>query len=273
MAEQVSFCKRNAKSIENFITKTYNLDVKFSNVFSWGYNSASIYILDKNDNAYVARVREYNKTVKEKLNKEIFFADYFKTLFRTPSFVKTSKGEYITYFKGHSILIHKHISGVAPFDMDLEILGKACEIAYRVHQLKIPDYPLQKYSTKASYKPKLLHGDITPYNLLTENNDLVALLDYEEIMIGPLERDLARLVLISWFKLAETSDILISTCVNVAVKSYPGQVNEAMLIQIIHEQLNERINNIKKHKKNYKSALAYKQEMAYVEQFLARMDI
>lgn len=273
MSKRVDFCRRNAKSIQNFIKQTYDIDVKFTNVFSWGYNSASIYVLDKKDNAFVARVREYNRDAKEKLHKEIFFADYFKDLFITPKFVKSKKDESITYFKGHTFLIHKHISGIAPFDMDLEILAKACIIAHSIHQLEIPDYPLVKFKSTQKYDPKLLHGDITPYNLLTENNDLVALLDYEEVMTGPIERDLARLCLISWFKMAESTDIMLSTCVDAAINAYPTSIDRDYLASLIKEQLNERISNINKNKINYPSDTSFRQELDYVEQFMPRIDI
>jgi len=145
--------------------------------------------------------------------------------------------------------------------MNLDIVLQAVEILHEMHQIKPEtiNYPLEKFDCDA---PKFLHGDLTPSNMLISYGKIMGVIDFELSILGPVEYDLARLAIFSWFRMGDTPFLNVLQKVK---EKYPEGTSLELLekFSLLHCQMH--LDNIKKHEKGYIDEKTYQEELIFTE--------
>jgi len=155
------------------------------------------------------------------------------------------------------IKINKYINGVPPFEMNLNILKEAVYILKNIHSTLAPGIKLSSPKGLSKYENKrFLHGDLTPSNMLVSNNRIIGILDFEHCFIGPIEWDLARCLVFSWFRMPEKTGF--EEALNLIVKVYGSDlVNKKLLLKFSIRNAQTYLHNIVKHKEKYAEGIIH----------------
>lgn len=240
--------------LANHVIEEYGIDTKFSDVVGWGYNSTSIYLNDTADNEYLIKFRTNTLENKASITKDIYFANYLKNEIPTVEYIPSKNSNYITEANNLLYTVHKFKQGVTPFRLTREIIVDSIPYFKRIHNFKVPSKReielRQLLGNGDPSKYKLLHGDITPSNYLVAYNKVSAILDFEFMCIGPVEYDLASMIVFSWFRMETETYISIRDFI---ISEYDEPVNSALIYKYASNLLESRLTAIHKFKKTYKS--------------------
>ncbi len=270
------------KALEELIQQNWGVNVEFSDPFSWGYTSTSIYIRTQESKEYIAMLAVDSPQKRESIKKNIEITRRLKLAVKTPEYVRTIHGEYLLLIprieiphgqdvENRILTLGKFIPGIPPFDVTNGILQQGIKLLYEIHTCG-----LDKNEEIGNLLPKIkghkqtfLHGDMTPSNLLVHNNKLTGVLDFEMALIGPVEYDISRFVIFSWFrrKEKELKEILemVSTQYSERAKS---QLNRELLKTFMLLHVQKHVHNIRRHKNSYKELTKFNRDIEFAEKRL-----
>lgn len=262
--------------IEKIIEDHYGIKPKFSDVIGWGYNTTSIYVEDIQAAKYVIKYRSHTPQHEELLLKDAYFADYLKTELPTVSYIPNNAGELVTIKDGYLFALTEFISGMPPFDMSFDILEDVIPYFKKIHNTTPPKVALDYHShgvrgseTTVPQNYRLLHGDITPSNILVSHGKLSAILDFEFSLLGPVEWDLASLVVFSWFRMQNES---FAEILDFTVAAYGETIDKALVKQFAVDILNKRLSDILEHKESYSSEKSWFEDYSFTIDRLREID-
>lgn len=245
------------KAVKAVVEEKYPLQVQWTKVIAWGYQTVCLYMEDNHQNKYVIKYTKANEQKLAKISKSIHLEHYLTIKLPTPEYIKNNEGGFITQFNtDHVLRLQHHLEGIPPYDMTWEIFDQAIEKLQILHQMPIPtEVEIEQYinndlaSTLEETDYVLLHGDLTPSNILISFGRITGILDFEESLIGPAEYDLARLAVFSGYYMQDvTFDDLWNRC---KTTYQLRKLNKVVFVSTALEHLQERLQNLGAHKESY----------------------
>ncbi len=201
--------ERYSKNIEEVVEKNYDVQPQYVEILTWGYTAVAYFIRAVNGQKYLAKVTDYSPEKEKRLLKAVCLSAFLDSVITTTRCFKNLSGQHLTVFEdvlgSNKILkLSTYIDGAQALEMDWNILDTAIKNLKIIHTLPTDnlscDLPKLE-SPKSEYK--LLHGDLTPQNILVYYGKVTGILDFEEMLLGPVEYDLARTAVFCWFRMAD----------------------------------------------------------------------
>ena len=242
------------ENFKNWLYEYYGLETILlgDKPSSWGFGTSCYYLKSKNGE-YAIRVSKYTPRKAYLVKKDIFISNYLKQTIPTPTYLKTKRSKNFILKDRHIIKLTQYIHGIPPFDMNLTILKEAATLLKKMHSHQPPDIrlstpkELKKYDNK-----KFLHGDLTPSNMLVANDKIIGILDFEHSIFGPVEWDLAKCAVFSWFRMYENTGF--EEVMKVAVEAYDSDtLNTKLLLKFSYKNARDYLRNIIKNKGKYEN--------------------
>jgi len=258
------------QKLEDIIRDNWGINPQFTNPFAWGYSSTGIYLKSKDQKEYVAMLCNNSKQKRKLIEKNILISCFLNLSVKTPKYLKNKNKEYILNIKkievpegknveNKILILGEFLSGVLPFDMNLDILSQAIRVLEEIHQVDPTGikHLLNKIDCE---NPKFLHGDLTPSNMLVSYGKISGVLDFELALLGPVEYDLARLGVFSWFRMKNTN---FGEIINLIYENYPQNLSMEKLKKFSRLHCQMHLDNVRKHKKIYDDPLKFQEELDF----------
>ncbi len=258
------------QALKNRIREAYLLNIKTSELISWGYHTYTIYLETKSGEKLIARISKNTTEKVETLERAIKIENLLNETLPTPKYIKNIANQYITEFEDHTIRLHKHIEGTPPFDMNMEIFEQMIDVLNKIHNFSNKTKGLSKLNLPVidTSEPVLLHGDLTPSNVIVASNKISGVLDFENVVLGPVEYDLAYMAVFSWFRFKKADFTTLSAMIK---KNYYNSINVDELNDYAKLVLTRHLNNIVKHKNDYTNQEYWQNEKDYFEKMYNRL--
>jgi len=276
------FRKEYHQRLEQIVEEKFGIDVVYSENFSWGYTSTSTYIKDINDNEFIARISDTTPEKEGVTKKDIEINSKINLSVGTREYIQNKEGQKITYIKEEkdsqgNILIqnrmltfYPYLHGMPPFDMTREIFEQAIKILHEVHQVdpQIFNCELSKIEGAQEGKEKFLHGDMTPSNMLVSYGKIEAIVDFEFACVGPVEYDIARCAVFSWFRMKKDQNL--RDLLEFAQQTYPEKLGRQLLKKYAIDHTKSHLENIKRHEESYQNKKDYRKEKKFAQKMLRK---
>lgn len=257
--------EKDHKHIEEVIGQNWGIQTQYLENIFWGYNTSAFYIKAHN-NEYILRTTKNTLSKQKLLKTDLILSKYLNTVVPTSMYLKTTKNTDYHKDSKRIYKLSKYIQGVPPFDMTLDIYKQAVEMLYKIHQTPPPSQKLIKLSVKG---PTLLHGDLTPSNILIAHNKIVGILDFELAFQGPAEYDIARAGTLSWFRLQE---VPYQEFVSVAEKTYGNKLDRSLMLKFSIQTAKKHLSNIVKYKANYENEKMWLKDHNFAKKMYERLN-
>ena len=243
--------KKYHKHLEKVILDEYALTVKYINVMAWGYTTTALYVETDHGN-YTARLSVFSDEKLEMIKKDIGISHKLHNILPTAEHIRNKDGQYYTLFENKILRLSKHIEGATAFEMDMEQYIKVIEILKKIH------------------KAGILHGDLTPSNLLLSYGKIVGILDFEESFNGPVEYDLARTCVFFWYRM---EDIPFREVFDVTLKEYDSPVDEPKFADFCEKHAQNHSEQVRLHKEVYDSEEFWKEDYEFSRKALKEISL
>lgn len=266
------------QKLENIIKENWGISPQFTNPFAWGYGSTGIYLKSKDQKEYVAMLCNDSVQKRKLVEKNILISSFLNLSVKTPRYLKNKNGEYILKIKkievpegknveNKILILGNFLSGVLPFDMNSDILSQAIKVLEEIHQID-PTKIKHLLGKIDCEDPKFLHGDLTPSNMLVSYGKISGILDFELASLGPVEYDLARLGVFSWFRLKNTG---FGEIIKLIHETYSQRLSLEKLKNFSYLHCQMHLDNVKEHEKIYDNPLKFREELAFAEDKLKNL--
>lgn len=266
------------KHIEDIIIQEYDLEIKFLNLINWGYNTTAFY-LETSIGKLILRLSTYSEEKLQVIQKDILISELLADVLPIPHFIKSKKGNLICVITDEQgvkriLRLSDHMEGVMPFNPDKEVIHQTAAFLKKLHtQVPAEKLALLKKSSMLEIKDNapavLVHGDLTPSNVLISHNKLVRVVDFENACIGPKEIDLARSSVFFWFRMP---NFKFEEVLCMFLDAYNDEVNSDMLYDFSRAFLVEHVENVTNSKEVYESENAWNEDIKFSKQMLAKFN-
>lgn len=268
--------QRYNKHIEDLIIQEYDLEIKFLNLINWGYNTTAFY-LETSIGKLILRLSTYSEEKLQVIRKDILISELLADVLSIPRFIKSKKGNLICVITDEQrvkriLRLSDHMEGVMPFNPDKEVIYQTAIFLKKLHT-QVPEEKLilLKKSSMLEIKENvpnvLVHGDLTPSNVLISHNKLVRVVDFENACIGPREIDLARSSVFFWFRMP---DFKFEEVLGMFLDAYNSEVSSEMLYDYSRAFLVEHVENVTNSKEFYESESAWNEDVKFSKQMLVK---
>lgn len=278
------FNKKFHEKLAEVIENEYGLKCAFTNLTSWGYTTTAYYV-ETNKGNLIARLSKNTAGKIEKIEKEVKISNYLRNIIPTTHYIRNLRGCYIIHIKNECdsflknmalientyLRVSKHIEGIPPFDMNFIILEQMVKYLKIIHEQNpnIPEVKLKKYYPNKKNQ-KLLHGDLTPSNVLLSYGNITGILDFEEAMIGPVEWDLSRTAVFSWFRM---HDLPFKEVLKFVLEKYDNKdVSEKLTKELSKKHLEDRVENLVKNKYIHEDIKFWNEDYEFTKDMLSKID-
>lgn len=208
------------ESLSKILSNNYAIKPKIIDKSAWGYSSVTYYVEDESGKKYAAKTTIYSDEKNIKLERDISLSLKLGKLVKTPNYIRDNTGQYLLKVDNVLIRVSDYIEGTSPFDMNMDIYVQVVELLKEIHRFPIADLSLNLIKHEPNTeKPKLLHGDLTPSNIIVAFDIIAGVLDFEDSFIGPAEYDLSRSAVFSWFRM---KNIPFQEVFDITHERYPG---------------------------------------------------
>ena len=264
------------KHLEDLVVGQYDFDIKFLNLINWGYNTTAFY-LETSIGNLILRLCDYSKEKLLSVQKDILISEVLERLLPIPHFYKNKKGNHICLITDDQgvkkiLRISDHVEGVMPFNPDKNTIIQTVTFLKKLHT-QIPQDKLKLLEESSLLEVKetqnrvLIHGDLTPSNILISHNKLVRVVDFENACLGAREIDLARASVFFWFRMSE---LKFEEVLCMFLENYNEDVNSNILYDLSHKFLSEHIENVKNNREIYDNEVAWQRDIEFSTNMLAR---
>ena len=263
------------QELENFIFSEYGIKTIYSEAMSWGYNTTVFYIQSERGN-FVAKLTHATSEKLKKIEKEIALSNKLHSELPTSKYLLNKYGKWTCGYeaplsgakvdKNMVFRISEYIAGTPPFDMNFGILEQAVGFLKKTHTLKIFEVPIPTYEN-GNYNI-FLHGDLTPSNILISFGKICGIVDFEEAMFGPIEYDLSRLAVFSWFRIKEKK---FGEILGFVSEKYGGEVNQDLSKKISLDHAKSHLDNTIMNKNHYENIKGWEHDCDFAQSMLDRI--
>ncbi len=260
------------KFVVAIIEKNYDLGIRFFENYAWGLVSTTFYIKSRKGD-FTAKISNYTEESEKQIQVDKIMSDFLRKEIPTSEYIETQDNKFSLRFKDPNgqeklLRITKHLVGMSPFGMKYNYLESGINWLKKLHYHILPPENLIKlpYLSLDSSTKYLLHGDMTPNNLLIFFEKVDAVLDFGLSSIGPVEYDLGRLALFTWFRMpgVDFQEILQTTSsyyirasvefnfeVNKRVDIKEISINQKLIKHFAGEHCSSYLKDVLKHRKLY----------------------
>lgn len=272
------------KFINDVIASNYDVDIKGFKVIAWGYQTLSLYMTDTTNTEYLIKVSPKSQEKIRKLEKAIAVENALHNTLKTPLFLKNRSGEFVTSKDKLVVVLQEFIHGSQVFIMDWNIFKQGIESLNQIHTFPklstklenlnyksllkevVPELKknvgLNDFMRQLSDKFVLLHGDLTPANILVQNGKISGVIDFEECMYGPAEYDLSRFAVFTTFHMEEQN---LEVYLAEIKKIYKGTLSDVTFYLTALFHLKQRLRSLQKHKKDYEDLSYWKMDYMFTD--------
>ena len=255
------------QELEDFIFSEYGIKTTYSEAMSWGYNTTVFYIQSNRGN-FVAKLTHPTPEKLIKIEKEITLSNKLHNELPTSKYLLNKNGEWTCKFKDMVFRISEYVAGTPPFDMNFDILEQAVSFLKKIHSIKVSEVSIPTYE-EGNYDT-FLHGDLTPSNILISFGKICGIVDFEEAMYGPIEYDLSRLAVFSWFRMKENkfSEILDFVTQKYGVSVNSKSVDQKLLKKISLDHAKSHLDNTIMNKTHYEKPEDWEHDCDFAQSML-----
>jgi len=239
------------KDLTEVVEKNYGVKTQYLEVLSWGYHTTALYIKTEDDQEYLIKLSNWSAEKEKLVLKDIKLSQDLRSVIPTPVYIPNHSGKYITRHQNKILRLSHYISGLAPLDMNYDILGQMVGVLKKIHGYNI------------------LHGDLTPHNVLVSYGKLVAVMDFELSFKGPREYDLARTSVFSWnyFNNEEFENV----AKFVLEKYADGKIDPDLFYRMCVENSRKHLDAVINHRQDYDSEQDWKSDYDFAKNQLEKL--
>lgn len=246
------------KKLEGVLQQNYNVDTRYLEVLSWGYHTTAFYIKSSDGKEYLLKLADWSKEKEAAIDKDIELSGLFRPLIPTPIYIKNVADCYTCRLEDKILRLSHYISGLAPLDINFDVLGQMVDVLKKIHVCRELPQQFEERAVKSGTRDEnaaaaprgvLLHGDLTPHNVLVSYNKIVAVMDFEMSFVGPKEHDLARTAVFSWNYLGDTP---FENLARFVLEKYADHnVNTDLFYKLAVENAQKHLDAVEKHRNDY----------------------
>lgn len=252
--------KEYHQRLSNFVKDSYLVDPKYLEVISWGYHTTAIYIKASNNREYLLKLANRSVEKEQGILKDIELSNKLRGVIPTPIYIKNLSDNYICRFEDKILRLSHYISGLSPLDMDFNILEQMVDVLKKIHGTAHSD---------SLHNGVLLHGDLTPHNVLVSFGKIVATMDFELAFIGLREWDLARTTVFSWSYMKSTSFEQVARFV--LEKYMDDFVDSDLFFKYAIENAQRHLDSVEKHRNDYDRQKDWEKDYAFAQRQIATL--
>lgn len=260
------------KNLDARLLENYKITSKFTTVLSWGNNTTAYYV-KSTAGEVVARVTANTPATRETCTKDVMLSQLLSGHLPTSDFLPNKHATYLTEFedtlgKKCILRVSKFVPGLNPFEMNYDIYMQSLTLLHKLHQLtvalELPNVGVPNNDTR------LLHGDLTPSNILVSYGKVCAILDFERACKGPVEYDFAFTMVFSWLRMPTTpfNEIFDKT---LKLCDIQKAENKDLLYYYAKKHLQEFTDNIKASKNSYTKLARWQEDLRFAQQQLTKL--
>lgn len=217
---------------------------------AWGYNTTAYYV-ELGTKKYIAKVTDNTKQRLARCQKDVCISTLLSSVLPTPLYLKNKHGSYVTSTSGIIIRVAQYVEGTSPFNMAFPIYRGMLNYLKLLHQIPVEEYwfALKDFDFKVLEDTRtFLHGDLTPSNVIVSDDKVVGILDFEDSLLGPVEYDLARSAVFSWFR---TKNTRFKEIFEFTLKNYSPQADKEKLLFYCVSHSQNHLDQVLAHKDTY----------------------
>ena len=249
----VAGLKSYHKKLETFVHDNFDIITTYLEVLSWGYHTTAIYLKSTDGKEYLLKLADWSKEKELGVLKDLELSKTLGAIIPTPNYLPTLSGTYLLRFEDKILRLSDYISGLSPLDMNYDILGQMVEVLHKIHAF-----------TTLPQGQVLLHGDLTPHNILVSFDKLVAVMDFELSVNGPREWDLARTAVFSWNYMPNTPFDQVAKFI---LEKYAfNSLTVDLFYQYAVENAQNHLASVEKHRAEYNRQEDWKKDYNFAKQ-------
>ncbi len=249
--DYIAGLKAYHKNLTDAVEKNYGVKAQYLEVISWGYHTTALYIKTTDNSEYLLKLTTWSEEKEKLILKDIKLSQDLKSVLPTPVYIPNHSGSYINRYQDKILRLSHYISGLAPLAMDYGILGQMVDVLKKIHGFNI------------------LHGDLTPHNVLVSYGKLVAVVDFELSFDGPKEYDLARTSVFCWNYFKDESFENIAKFV--LEKYADDKVDSDLFYKQCVENSRKHLEAVTSHRQDYDSEHGWKRDYDFAKNQLEKL--
>jgi Ser/Thr protein kinase RdoA (MazF antagonist) len=277
------------KKLESAVLQNYGVNTDYLKVLCWGYQTTAFYLKSNDNKEYLLRLANWSNAKEKAVIKDIDLSNRLRGVVPTPTYIKTLSDKYTCRFEDKLLRLSHYISGLAPLDMTFDILDQMVAVLKRIHtvgsgdgipfviasaakQSEIATSRLGGTRDDGAASPPqdiLLHGDLTPHNVLVSFGKIVAVMDFELSFVGPREWDLARTAFFSWNYMQNTTFEEVAQCV--LEKYADNAIDSTLFYKYVVENAHRHLAAVESHKNDYEKPKDWSRDHAFISNQLKRL--
>jgi Ser/Thr protein kinase RdoA (MazF antagonist) len=243
------------------VKQNYGLDTEYLEVLSWGYHTTAIYLKSRDNKEYLLKLADWSEEKERGILKDIELSNKLRGTIPTPIYLKNLSDSYICRFEDKIIRLSHYISGLSPLDINFDILDQMVNVLKKIH------YTSRR--PNSTNDDVLLHGDLTPHNVLVSFGKIVAVVDFEMSFIGPREWDLARTAFFSWNYMKNAP---FDKVAQVVLETYANNsVDTGLFYKYAVENAQTHLASVEKHRSDYDQQAAWEKDRDFAKKQLEIM--
>ena len=263
------------KHIEEIIVQEYDFEIKFLNLINWGYNTTAFY-LETSIGNLILRLSSYSEDKLKSVQKDILISELLYRELPIPHFIISKRGNHINVITDEQgnkkiLRISDHVEGVMPFNPSKDVIEQTAAFLRTLHTVDKDKLKILKESKMLDIREVkeqvLVHGDLTPSNVLISHEKLVRVVDFENACIGDRETDIARSSVFFWFRM---SDLKFEDILCQFLNKYSHELDIDTLYHYSSLFLNEHIENVISSKNLYDSEEIWKKDLEFSQLMLKK---
>lgn len=264
--EYIINISKDHKAMEKLLKTQWDIDTVYFENIAWGYNTTAYYIKSTKAD-YLLRTAKYTTHKALLLKKDIYLSGVLAEAIPTSNYLPTINDKNYKIQTKRIFKLSKFIEGTPPFDLSFAVLDQII-----THMIKIHDHDANMLSMKLpklsrkTEKNVLLHGDLSPSNVLISHGKVVGILDFEKAMLGPIEYDVARTTVLCWFRMINHP---FDQVANYIKENYEHGTKKELDIKLLkkyyEKTIKSHLNNVAKHKTRYDSVQKWEEDHKFAK--------
>lgn len=261
----------NEDTIKLLLKEEYAIIPRVFEKSAWGYNTVAYYVQHSSD-TYVVKV---TPTSKEKLvgcQKDVLISTLLSPALPTPRYLKNRHGEYMTNASDLIIRVAHYIEGTSPFKMNIPVYKQIIQLLAVLHTTPVDSVLkalLGQNLNVLDGGSVFLHGDLTPSNVIVADDKVVGLMDFEDSLIGPVEYDLARSAVFSWFRM---DSMPFKDLVDLTMEEYKGSADRLKMLNYCVRHARNHLKQVVEHKGSYKDEVFWNDDYNFSSKALKEIE-
>jgi Ser/Thr protein kinase RdoA (MazF antagonist) len=257
--------------LRSILRDEYNLVPKVLDRSTWSHSTVNYYIELESGERYIAKINPLSEERFSSLQKDIYFSNLLKDELPSQHYLRSNSGQYILKLHDRLIRVAEFISGVPPFDMNMDVFEQIIGYLKVIHAFPVSmiEMEIPQILPEVTDNRRFLHGDLTEANVLIADNKIIAVIDFEFASIGPIEWDISKSIVFCWGRMLEVEPQVVF---NKALEVYSQEPSRELTKKLCLGHIETRLENNEKNREKYPNQEEWKQENEYYKGMLGRME-